>query len=177
MRKTSLALIAIVLLVAVIYYKLGRRSFTSSRSSHALATGSHAVAPEFSLQDLDGKPLDLQSYRGKVVLLDFWATWCAPCRTEIPHFVKLQSQYSDQGLQIIGISMDDGAKPVRQFYQEFKMNYPVAVGNEQVAEAYGGVLGLPVTFLIGRDGRIAAKFTGAVEIATLEQAIQAELAK
>jgi cytochrome c biogenesis protein CcmG, thiol:disulfide interchange protein DsbE len=129
----------------------------------------HSVAPDFSLQDLEGRQLDLANYRGKVVLLNFWATWCAPCRSEIPHFVELQDTYREQGLQLIGISMDDGPKPVQEFYRAFKMNYPVAVGTEQVAEAYGGVLGLPITFLIGRDGQIAAKFTGAVELAVVEQ--------
>ena len=121
------------------------------------------------------KPLDLATYRGKVVLLDFWATWCTPCRGEIPHFVELQDKYRDQGLQVIGISMDDGVKPVREFYQQFKMNYPVALGNEKVAEAYGGVLGLPVTFLIGRDGRVAAKYVGEVQMSTLKQRIESLL--
>ncbi len=102
----------------------------------------HWVAPDFSLQDLNGQPLELANYRGKVVLLDFWATWCTPCRGEDPSFVEFQNKYREQGLQVIGISMDDGPKPVREFYQEFKMNYPVALGNEKVAKAYGGVLGL-----------------------------------
>src|SRR3974390_64998 len=83
------------------------------------------AAPDFTVTDLTGKKLSLADYRGKVVLLDFWATWCTPCRAEIPHFVKFQEKYRDQGLQVIGISMDDGPKPVLDFYQEFKMNYPV----------------------------------------------------
>jgi len=175
MRKSLLAIIAIVLAITVFYYKIGRHSLASSRSSSRVTAGSHKAAPAFLLQDLEGKPLNLESYRGKVVVLDFWATWCAPCRTEIPHFVKLQEQYGEQGLQVVGISMDDTAKPVREFYREFKMNYPVAVGNEQVAEAYGGVLGLPVTFLIGRDGRIAAKYVGEVQRSTLEQGVESLL--
>ena len=120
-------------------------------------------------------PLDLADYRGKVVLLDFWATWCTPCRDEIPRFVEFQDKYREQGLQVIGISMDDDAKPVRTFYKEFKINYPVALGNEKVVEAYGGVLGLPITFLIARDGRVAAKYVGAVEMNVIEQKIQSLL--
>ena len=132
-------------------------------------------APDFSLPDLTGQKLDLSSYRGKVVLLDFWATWCDSCREEIPHFVELQKKYGDQGLQIIGISMDDGPEPVLDFYQRFKMNYPVVMGNAKTGELYGGVLGLPIAFLIGRDGRITAKHIGATDISSLDREINAQL--
>lgn len=139
---------------------------------HAGRTGSaHVVAPDFSLPDLSGKKLNLSSYRGKVVLLDFWATWCDPCRDEIPHFIDLQNKYGDQGLQIIGVSMDDGPEPVREFYQRYRVNYPVVMGNAKTGELYGGVFGLPIAFLIGRDGRIAMKHAGATNISVLEKEI------
>ena len=115
--------------------------------------------------------MTLSAYRGKVVLLDFWATWCDPCREEIPRFVDLQSKYGNQGLQIIGVSMDDGPEPVREFYQRFKMNYPVVMGNAKIGEQYGGVLGLPIAFLIGRDGRIQAKHIGATGVSVFEKEI------
>lgn len=117
---------------------------------------------------MSGQQLNLSEYRGKLVLLDFWATWCDPCREEIPHFVELQNKYRDQGLQIVGISMDDGPEPVRDFYQSFKMNYPVVMGNATTGELYGGVLGLPIAFLIGRDGRIYSKHIGATDISVFE---------
>jgi thiol-disulfide isomerase/thioredoxin len=120
---------------------------------------------------LSGQQLRLSDYRGKLVLLDFWATWCDPCREEIPHFVELQSRYRDQGLQIVGVSMDDSPEPVRDFYQRFKMNYPVVMGNASTGELYGGVLGLPIAFLIGRDGRIYSKHIGATDIGVFEREI------
>jgi thiol-disulfide isomerase/thioredoxin len=172
MRKSILILIAILLAIGI--WEVSRRGSSSSRPSGAPAA-IHSAAPNFSVLDLDGQPLDLTNYRGKVVLLDFWATWCAPCRDEIPHFVGFQDKYRGQGFQVIGISMDDGPQPVREFYKEFKLNYPVALGNEKLAQAYGGVLGLPITFLIGRDGRVAAKYVGAVQIQVVEQEIDSLL--
>jgi thiol-disulfide isomerase/thioredoxin len=133
--------------------------------------GEPSVAPNFSLLDLTGQRIDLSSFRGKVVLLDFWATWCDPCRDEIPHFVELQDRYRDHGLQIIGISMDDEPEPVRDFSRRFKMNYPVAMGTANTGELYGGVFALPIAFLIGRDGRISAKHIGATDISVFEKEI------
>jgi len=149
-----------------------------SRSSdrRAAPTG-RALAPDFSLPELAGQQLNLSSYRGKVVLLDFWATWCDPCRDEIPHFVELQSRYREQGLQIVGVSMDDGPEPVHDFYQRFKMNYPVVMGNAKTGELYGGVLGLPIAFLIARDGRIYSKHTGATDITVFEKEVVSLLRK
>ena len=174
MRRAALIVVAVVLVVGI--WKLIHTAHPGKSRLGGAAVGlGGAQAPDFSLQDLDGKPLDLASYRGKVVLLDFWATWCTPCREEIPHFVEWQDKYREQGLQVIGISMDEGPKPVRNFYREFKMNYPVAVGTEKLATAYGGVLGLPITFLIDRDGKIAAKFVGAVDMNSVEQQMKSLL--
>ena len=135
------------------------------------------VAPDFTLPRLDGTELHLSDYRGKVVLLDFWATWCDPCRDETPSFVEMQRNYGDRGLQIIGISMDDDADPVRPFYREFHMNYPVVMGNAKIGELYGGVLGLPIVFLIGRDGRVFAKHVGATDAPVFQKEIETLLNK
>ena len=140
-----------------------------------VTSAEHPFAPEFSLPDMTGQQLTVSDYRGKVVLLDFWATWCDPCREEIPHFVELQNKLGDQGFQIIGVAMDDGPEPVRDFYQQFKMNYPVVMGNAKIGELYGGVLGLPIAFVIGRDGRIYSKQIGATEVSLLEREIEAQL--
>lgn len=147
-----------------------------SSSRPGAKTESGATAPDFSVTDINGHKLTLADYKGKVVLLNFWATWCGPCEKEIPAFVELQNQYGPQGLQVVGISMDDGAKPVLAFYQRMQMNYPVALGDSKLAQLYGGVYGLPVNFLIGRDGRVAAQYKGATPISVLEQAIRAQLA-
>jgi len=131
----------------------------------------HSLAPGFTLPQLNGQQIHLSDYRGKVVLLDFWATWCDPCREEVPHLVELQNRYRDRGLQIIGISMDDDAEPVRDFYRRFNMNYPVAMGDATTGEVYGGVLGLPIAFLIDRDGRVYSKHIGATDISVIEREI------
>lgn len=139
------------------------------------SSGEHMAlgpAPDFSLTDLSHRPLRLSDYRGKVVILDFWATWCDPCKEEIPHLVGLQNKYSAQGLQVLGVSMDDSESPVRQFQQQYKMNYPVAVGNPQMADQYGGILGLPITFVIDRKGRIVSRHIGATNPSVFEQEIR-----
>lgn len=149
----------------------GLSVLTRHRSVPSGLTAQHPLAPDFALPDLSGRPLNLSSYRGKVVLLDFWATWCEPCREEIPHFVELQNKYRDRGFQIIGVSMDDSPEPVRNFCQQFEINYPVVMGNAKTGELYGGVLGLPIAFLIGRDGRISAKHIGATSASVLEKEV------
>jgi len=152
---------------------VGVYSYRHSQGSRPdLATAKqHRPAPDFTLPLIDGGQLHLSSYRGKVVLLDFWATWCVPCREETPHFVELQQRYGGQGLQIIGVSMDDGTEPVRAFYQQFHMNYPVVMGTADVGAAYGGVLGLPIAFLIDREGHIYAKHIGATDAAVFDKDI------
>jgi peroxiredoxin len=141
-------------------------------SSANRTTGELRPAPDFSLVDLSGTRVSLSEYRGKVVLLDFWATWCDPCKTEIPHFAEMQNRYGPQGFQVIGVSMDDAEKPVREFQQDFKMNYPVAMGNADLADHYGGILGLPITFVIDRQGRIVARHVGATDASVFEAEIR-----
>lgn len=119
------------------------------------------VAPGFSLRDLDGLPLSLAKYRGKVVLLDFWATWCAPCRKEIPDFVQFQQEYARLGFQVIGLSVDGRVAPVRKFREDYNMNYRVAMCDARTRQLYGGIKNVPTTLLIGRDGRIYSKMLGA----------------
>ena len=138
---------------------------------HSAQSGGPQAAPDFSLPDLSGATVTLSSFRGKVVLLDFWATWCEPCRDETPHFVDLQNRYAPQGLQIIGVSMDDSPEPVRDFAQKFQINYSVVMGNAKTGQLYGGILGLPVAYFIDRQGRIRSRHIGATKPEVFEKEI------
>ncbi|MBC7542371.1 MAG: TlpA family protein disulfide reductase [Candidatus Sericytochromatia bacterium] len=135
-------------------------------------------AANFSLPNADGgKPIKLSDYKGKVVILDFWATWCPPCRQEIPDFVSLQKQYGAKGLQIVGIALDqEGADVVKPFAKENHINYPIALDTKSSVPAlYGGVRGIPTTFVIDRKGNIVKKFVGAESRAKFEAEIKALL--
>lgn len=153
---------------------LAAAAITFSRTPAALASTSllRKPAPQFTRKDLGHQTIDLRAYRGKVVLLNFWATWCAPCQLEIPHFVAWQKQYGPQGLQIIGISMDDDPALVRTLYHKLQLNYPVAMGDAKLGKLYGGILGLPATFLIDRSGNVRAEFQGETRLAIIETALR-----
>ena len=114
-----------------------------------------AQAPDWTLPSVDGDKVSNKDFKGKVILIDFWATWCPPCRKMIPGLVELQKEYEDEGLQIIGISLDrKGPSVVKAFNREFKVNYTSVMGNQSVVEAFGGVRGIPTSFLIDREGHI-----------------------
>lgn len=119
------------------------------------------VAPDFTLKSTDGKTVKLSDYRGKVVIVDFWATWCPPCKAEIPDFIKLYSRHKDGGFQMIGISLDEGGlKDVVPFMKEYGINYPIVLGTEEVVSAYGGIRGIPTTFVIDKKGYVRGAFEG-----------------
>lgn len=129
------------------------------------------TAPDFSLSTIDGSTLTLSDYKGKVVILDFWATWCPPCRKEIPGFIELYDEYKDKGLVIIGVSSEDINK-LKKFSGDNGINYPIAIGNREVAQAYGGIQYIPTTFIIDKEGKIVGKHVGFVEKAVFEGEIK-----
>lgn len=134
------------------------------------------VAPDFSLLNSQGATLKLSDYKGKVVLLDFWAIWCHGCRTEIPWYMEFESKYKNRGLAVIGVSMDTGWKTVKPFMAKEKMNYPVVIGNESLLSRYGSHA-MPATYLIGRGGKIADYHIGVVNKDQFESEIKKLLAE
>lgn len=131
---------------------------------------------DFVIQDLDGKSVKLSDYKGKVILLNFWATWCGPCKAEIPGFVELQDKYRND-LVVVGYSVDDDEPKARAFAQQYKMNYPVllGLGREDVQDAYGPIWGIPASFIISRDGKVCKKHLGIAPKAVFEREIKALL--
>jgi peroxiredoxin len=135
-------------------------------------------APDFTLDDASGVPVRLSQFRGKVVLLSFWATWCVPCRTEVPWFVEFHETYKDRGLAVLGVSLDDdGWKAVKPYVDAMKVNYPVMVAGGDIAAQYGGLNSLPVTLIIDKAGRIAVTHVGLCPKSEYEAAISAMLAE
>jgi len=131
------------------------------------------AAPAFALPDLEGKTVRTSDLKGKVVLLNFWATWCPPCKDEIPDFVRLQSKYRDKGLAIVGLSLDHGgAQDVRPFADEYDVNYTMLIANAETAEAYGGIQAVPTTFVLDRDGIIVKRILGRLSAEAFEEAIR-----
>ncbi|MBI2150021.1 MAG: TlpA family protein disulfide reductase [Acidobacteria bacterium] len=132
---------------------------------------------DFVLKDMGGKDVMLNAYKGKVILLDFWATWCAPCRIEIPNFVELYKKYQAQGFVVLGVSVDDPVSKLKSFAKELRMNYPVLVGldRDDVKDAFGPPPGYPTSFIIGRDGKICSQHTGFAPKEEFERKIKALL--
>ncbi len=172
MRKQTL--FSLILFFALVPVRTTPHLLTAADVGHRPVQS--AQAPDFALTDFNGQKLTLSNYRGKVVLLDFWASWCAPCQAEIPKFIEWQKKYGEEGLQVIGISMDDDEKAARKFVERLKPNYPIAMGNTKLAESFGGILGLPANLIINRAGRIRSKYVGATDLDSLEREIQVQLA-
>lgn len=157
MRLTSSKAVAIAAAIALGSLAINS-ACSSSENVRASATSERdrKPAPNFTLKDADGKSVSLADYRGKVVLLNFWATWCGPCGLEIPWFEQFEQQYKTQGFAVLGVSMDDdGWTAVKPYMAEHKINYRILLGNDTVSQLYGGLDALPTTFIIDRQGNIA----------------------
>ncbi|MGO9649912.1 Alkyl hydroperoxide reductase [Candidatus Sulfotelmatobacter sp. SbA7] len=177
MKRDPVVIIVVAMVVSLMLvfgFNMARKSKNNSVPGPQ-AKGD--TAPDFTLQSLDGKTIRLSDWRGQAVLLNFWATWCAPCKIEMPWFVELQKQYGPQGFQIVGVAMDDASpKDIADFAKEMGVNYPVLLGKESVGDAYGGVQFLPENFYIDRNGKLVARAFGLKSRSEIEDDIKAIIA-
>jgi thiol-disulfide isomerase/thioredoxin len=175
--KRNLIIVAILVGIITAMLVAGKYMARQQASEGGVGAGDvkGQVAPDFALKTLDGKTLRLSDLKGKAVLLNFWATWCSPCKIEMPWFVDLQKQYGPQGLQIIGVALQSDPPDIKKFTEQIGVNYPILLGNDDVGNLYGGIQGLPTTFYVGRDGKLVTRYFGLVSHKEIEQSIQAAL--
>jgi thiol-disulfide isomerase/thioredoxin len=164
----------------------GLSKVSSADSGKSAAnSGPHPDAPDVTFKNLQGQDVSLSGLKGKVVIVNFWATWCEPCRVEIPWMIGFQQKYADKGLTILGVAMDDEGKSVVAPYVQttqfdvdghsMTMNYAIVLGNDDIAAKFGGLLGFPTTIVISRDGKVQKRFIGLADEADLEKQIKALL--
>lgn len=166
MRQTAIAF--------ALWCGIALHAASSEAAEGACSADAKPANLDLTLKDIRGKPVTLSDYKGKVILLDFWATWCPPCRKEIPGFMELYDTYKSRGLAVIGISMDDSTADVKRFTRKIKINYPILLGagRADLVSAFGE-LPLPNSFVIARDGRICAKHDGLTPKEQVEREIGA----
>ncbi len=176
-RKIVVFAMMVVVVAGLLVFARYRTKYSGGSARTAVATAPGQQAPDFVLADLQGHTVKLSDLRGKAVVLNFWATWCPPCKQEIPWFVELQKRYGPEGLQIVGVAMDDGGQEdVEKFAAENPINYPILLGQEQVAEQYGGIDYLPTTFYIDRNGVVINRVFGQASRDEIEQNIKRAIA-
>jgi peroxiredoxin len=177
--KWALAAVAALALALLTFPMLtsnaGRSGVThvadAEMPENAVCSGEGAANYDFTLQGPSGETVTLADYRGQVVLLNFWGTWCPPCRVEVPAFVEVQEAYRDRGFVIIGVAVEDTVEAVRSFASEMKVNYPLAMTQDDIEHAYGPIYGLPLSYFIARDGSICRKHFGELTRERVEQEI------
>jgi cytochrome c biogenesis protein CcmG/thiol:disulfide interchange protein DsbE len=182
MKKTGLILAIVVVLVAVVYYADMKTRVTRVDVTHASLAAAGGPEPVVNLKDLDGKDVTLADYKGKVVLVNFWATWCDPCLGEIPDLIQLQQKFGPRGFTVLGVAMDEEGKSVvapfveKQRFdvdgQKQAFDYPIVIGNGDVADKFGGLLGYPTSVLISRDGKQVKRITGPISTDEVSEEIQ-----
>lgn len=175
--RFSPAFLLAVILVALVGVTGCSRSSESAKAASLKPVKDRRLAPDFALKDADGKLVRLSDYRGKVVLLNFWATWCTPCKIEIPWFMDFERTHKDDGFAVLGVSLDEeGWDVVKPYLDQMKVNYRILMGDDSLAQLYGGVDSLPTTFLLDREGRIASVHVGLVSKSDYQNEIKELLA-
>ena len=187
MKKSVLVIIAVVAVIGATYFA-DRATRQPRKAVLGVANASNSsakLAPEVTLKDLDGKDLSLSAYKGKVVLVNFWATWCEPCQVEIPELIEIQQKYAAKGFTILGVAMDDdGASVVTPWVKKERfdvngsksqMNYPIVIGNDAAADKFGGLIGLPTSILVSRDGKVIKHITGLISLDEISKSIESQL--
>jgi peroxiredoxin len=176
-RRNALVFIALVMaIMAMLAFGKYARQERKHGPIKLVGNVQGVRAPDFTLTSLDGSKVKLSDFRGKAVLLNFWATWCPPCKVEMPWFEDLQKQYGKDGLVVLGVAMDDSEPAsIAKFASEMGVNYPLLLGTDQVSDDYGDVQYLPTTFYIARDGTIVDKMTGLLERKDIEDAVRKTL--
>ena len=170
-KKLSVSLLAAVAVIGLAFSGCKRSEAASSRYYNAVAEA--PVAPQWKLTDLEGKPLSSADFKGKVMVVDFWATWCPPCVAEIPGYVEFQKKMADQGVTIVGLSLDEIAPAdVKKFVVARGINYPVAIADQDLLGAFGKAEGIPATFVVDREGKIRFQKVGGAPIEDLEQVVK-----
>jgi cytochrome c biogenesis protein CcmG/thiol:disulfide interchange protein DsbE len=154
-------------LVLLAVAMVGLSVFQSRRPG--IATALSGPAPSWELADLNGKPLRSDDFKGRVLFLNFWATWCPPCRQEIPDFVAFTREMDTNRVVIVGLSLDDGVDAVRSLARSYSINYPLAMANDEIREKFGGLGAIPTTFVIDPQGNFAARYLGLVKPADLRK--------
>src|SRR6202162_2711693 len=188
MRKTvlvSIAVLAVIVIAAHYADKATRLPHQTAAAAKPAHPSGGAPAPDVTLKDLDGKDVSIAQYKGKIVLVNFWATWCEPCKLEIPWLIEMQQKYGAKGFTVLGVAMDDeGRSVVAPFVQkerfdldhgQSQMNYPIVIGNDAAADKFGGLLGYPTSVLIGRDGRVIKRITGLISPDEISKTIESQL--
>ena len=173
-RNIIVFAVMVVVVAGLLVMARFRQKLPSIPGTASVEAAKGKPAPDFTLTDLKGNPVKLSDLRGKAVVLNFWATWCPPCKEEIPWFVQMQKQYGPQGLQVVGVSMDDDGdqQAVAKFASENGVNYPVLIGKEAVARLYGGIEYLPTTFYIDRNGVVRERVFGQPERQEIEKNVK-----
>ena len=172
-RQTLRGAAILCLLALVSGLGCGGSGAPSGEVSRGESSSLTKTAPDFTLATVDGGTVRLSSFRGRVVLVDFWATWCGPCRAEIPNLKEVRESFASRGFEIIGVSLDDsGPEAVRAFTEEYGIDYPVVLGSQELTQQYGGIQAIPTAFLVDREGRIVERFVGFKPVATLRERIE-----